>query len=204
MHFQCTYLIRIFWHTLDNAFSAYLLNQSILAHPPFNQFRVPTQPKYSSTTLVSTISAYLLDQDIQEHRRFRIFSVPTRPKYSGAPSIPDIRVPTWPRYSSAPSIQQFQRTYSTKIFRRTLVSTISTYLLRLEYSGASTTNPFPHTYSTKLFKRTLDSTSSASLLDQSILACPRFHNFCIPTRPKYSTSAPSIQQFQRTYSIKIF
>ena len=53
------------------------------------------------------------------------------------------------------------------------------------------------------FSLTLSIPISTYLLDQSILAHPRFLDFYVPTRPKYS-SAPTISPFLRTNSTKVF
>ena len=115
--------------THDQSISAYPLDQNILAHPRFNNFRVPTRIKYSGapsiqqfphTFLVKlflrthnqSISACLLDQNILAH-----------------PQTIHFCVPSWAKYSSAPTINPFPRTYLTRIIYHTHHQSISAYLL---------------------------------------------------------------------------
>ena len=130
-------------------------------------------------------SAYLLDQSFLAHPLFIEFYVPTRQKYS-----------------SAPSSFQSPRTYSTKLFKRTLFLSNSTYLLDKDILVHAC------------------SLNSAYLLDQNVLVAPPLSTkFYVPTRQKYSSapisfkvyvptrqnfsSAPSFDQILRTYPTKI-
>ena len=56
---------------------------------------------------------------------------------------------------ACPSIPQFLRTYSIKVFKRTLHFRVP---IRVKYSSAPSIPHFWYTYSIKIFKRTLDST----------------------------------------------
>jgi hypothetical protein len=130
-------------------------------------------------------SVYLLDQNILAH-----------------PLSIKFYIPTWQKYSSAPSFFQSLHTYLTKIFKRTLFLSNSTYLLDEDILA--------HPLSIKFYVPTWQKHSSAPSFYQILRtystkfsSAPSFY-WILCTYSTKKSSAPSFYQILRTYSTKKF